>query len=148
MCAGAFIALEMCNQVEEAGETVGRLILLDPNTMPPGQKEKWARPETKLHDTTALDRIPPEKRTHVTESMLRVVQELHEAVRQYVPRRYAGKASLLVNAKKVHKVVGDSAFWQKHLGSMECQVFDANHEELFHSKLTETAWFVRNALDK
>jgi acyl carrier protein/surfactin synthase thioesterase subunit len=147
MCAGAFIALEICNQIEEAGETVGRLILLDPNTMPPAWKEKWARPETKLHDTTALDRIPPEKRTHVTDSMIKVVQELHEAVRQYVPRPYAGKAAVLVNAKKVHKIVGDSAFWQNHLGGMDYQVFDANHEELFHAKLTETARFLRNALD-
>jgi len=35
MCAGSFIALEMCHQLEAAGETIGRLILLDPTPAPP-----------------------------------------------------------------------------------------------------------------
>ena len=35
MCAGSFIALEMCHQLEMAGETIGRLILLDPTPAPP-----------------------------------------------------------------------------------------------------------------
>ena len=34
-CGGAFLALEMCKQIEEAGETVDRLILLDPLPLPP-----------------------------------------------------------------------------------------------------------------
>ena len=146
MCAGSFIALEMCNQIEEGGETVGRLILLDPNTMPPAKKKKWARPETSLGDETALDRIPPEKRAHVTESMVKVVQELHEAIRKYVPRPYSGKAAVLVNSKKMHKIVGKSAFWPSHLGDMEYHVGGANHEEVFHTNLAETARFVRDAL--
>jgi thioesterase domain-containing protein/acyl carrier protein len=32
MCAGSFIALEMCNMIEEFGGTVARLILLDPQS--------------------------------------------------------------------------------------------------------------------
>jgi thioesterase domain-containing protein/acyl carrier protein len=35
ICAGSFIAIEMCNQLEKAGQTVGRLILLDPTPVPP-----------------------------------------------------------------------------------------------------------------
>ena len=38
MCAGSFIALEMCHQLENAGETIGRLILLDPTPAPPQEK--------------------------------------------------------------------------------------------------------------
>ncbi|WP_410968645.1 thioesterase domain-containing protein, partial [Salmonella sp. SAL4443] len=35
MCAGSFIALEMCHQLESAGQAIGRLILLDPTpTLP------------------------------------------------------------------------------------------------------------------
>jgi thioesterase domain-containing protein/acyl carrier protein len=147
MCAGAFIALEMCNQIEEAGETIGHLILLDPDTMPPAWKEQRARPGSKVHLKTALDRIPPERRTHVTESILKVVQELHEAARNYVPRPYSGTARVLVNAKKARKIVDKSAFWQCHLGGMEYEVFNVNHEELFRAKLIETAWFVRDTLD-
>jgi hypothetical protein len=54
---------------------------------------------------------------------------------------------MLLNAKKVRKIMEKSAFWQSHLGGLEHQVFDTDHEELFRAKLTETAWFVRNALD-
>ena len=38
MCAGSFIAVEMCEQLEAAGEAVRRLILLDPTSVPPAQK--------------------------------------------------------------------------------------------------------------
>jgi len=145
MCAGAFIALEMCHQLEEAGETIGHLILLDPDTMPPAWKEQ--RQGAKLRVRTALDRIPPERRNHVTEPMLKVAHELHEAVRRYEPRPYSGTATLLVNAKKVRKIMEKSAFWQSHLGGMEYQAFDTDHDDLFRGKLTETAWFVRTALD-
>jgi thioesterase domain-containing protein len=39
MCAGSFIALEMCNQLLEVGENVARLVLLDPPVAPPAVKE-------------------------------------------------------------------------------------------------------------
>jgi thioesterase domain-containing protein len=35
MCTGCFIALEMSNQLTDAGQTVARLILLDPESSPP-----------------------------------------------------------------------------------------------------------------
>jgi thioesterase domain-containing protein/acyl carrier protein len=38
MCSGCFIALEMCEQLEKAGESVRRLILLDPTSVPPVMK--------------------------------------------------------------------------------------------------------------
>jgi thioesterase domain-containing protein/acyl carrier protein len=38
MCAGSFIAVEMCVQLEKAGETVRRLLLLDPSSVPPSMK--------------------------------------------------------------------------------------------------------------
>ncbi len=34
LCSGSFIALEMCNQLEEAGQSVARLILIDPYPAP------------------------------------------------------------------------------------------------------------------
>jgi thioesterase domain-containing protein/acyl carrier protein len=34
MCAGSFIALEMCNQLADSGQSVARLILLDPQRVP------------------------------------------------------------------------------------------------------------------
>jgi thioesterase domain-containing protein/acyl carrier protein len=38
MCSGCFIALEMCEQLEKAGEAVRRLVLLDPTSVPPVMK--------------------------------------------------------------------------------------------------------------
>jgi thioesterase domain-containing protein/acyl carrier protein len=148
MCSGAFIALEICNQIQDSGEKIGSLILLDPDTMPPAWKEQKARPGSKARVRTALDRIPPERRTHVTDAMLKVVQDLREAVCNYVPRPYAGTAAVLVNAKKLPKVVGDETFWQSHLGAMEYEVGGTDHDEVFHAKLADTARFVQKTLDR
>jgi acyl carrier protein len=145
MCSGAFIALEMCSQIKECGEEVGHLILLDPDTMPPAWKAQ--RQGTKSRNRTALDRIPPERRVHVTDAMIKVVEELREAVCDYVPRPYAGKAAVLVNARKFPKVVGADTFWQNHLGGMDYEVGGAEHEELFYAKLGDTALFVQKALE-
>lgn len=38
MCAGSFIAVEMCDQLENAGQAVRRLILLDPTSVPPAKR--------------------------------------------------------------------------------------------------------------
>ena len=147
MCSGSFIALEMCNQIKEAGETIAHLVLLDPDTMPPAWKEQRARPGANRRVKTALDRIPPERRAHVTDSILKVVYELREAICNYAPRPYSGNATMLVNSRKAKKIIDKSAFWRTHLGSMNYKVYGANHDELFQAKLSETAWFVRNALD-
>ena len=147
MCSGAFIALEMCNQIKESGEEIGRLILLDPDTMPPAWKDQRAKAGSKSRNRTALDRIPPERRVHVTDAMIKVVEDLREAVCNYVPRPYGGKAAVLVNARKLPKVVGAKTFWQSHLGGMEHEVGGTDHDELFYAKLTDTARFVQKVLD-
>jgi thioesterase domain-containing protein/acyl carrier protein len=41
MCAGSFVALEMCNQLTEAGQAVARLILLDPRSVPPALARRY-----------------------------------------------------------------------------------------------------------
>ena len=43
MCAGSFIALEMCHQLEGAGETIARLLLLDPTPTLPRVKPAMLR---------------------------------------------------------------------------------------------------------
>jgi thioesterase domain-containing protein len=51
MCGGSFIALEMCRRLSETGETVGRLILLDPPAVPPAikiQRLRTSRPSSLL----------------------------------------------------------------------------------------------------
>jgi thioesterase domain-containing protein/acyl carrier protein len=145
MCAGSFIALEMCNQLKASGEEVKHLILLDPDTMPPAWKEQ--RQGAKLRNRTALDRIPPERRVHVTDAMIKVVEDLREAVCNYLPKPYAGRAAVLVNAKKLPKVIGAKTFWQSHLGGMDHEAGGADHEELFYARLANTAHFVQKALD-
>jgi len=51
LCSGAFIALEICNQLVEARQTVAHLILLDPTPAPRALawqypvKDKWRRPK-------------------------------------------------------------------------------------------------------
>jgi thioesterase domain-containing protein/acyl carrier protein len=41
MCAGSFIALEMCNQLSDNGQSVARLILLDPQLTPPALFKRY-----------------------------------------------------------------------------------------------------------
>jgi thioesterase domain-containing protein/acyl carrier protein len=41
LCSGAFITLEMCNQLEDVGDSVARLILLDPYTAPRALAEHY-----------------------------------------------------------------------------------------------------------
>jgi thioesterase domain-containing protein/acyl carrier protein len=43
MCAGSFIALEMCHRIGQAGDSIGRLILLDPPSAPPAIKDQRAQ---------------------------------------------------------------------------------------------------------
>ena len=43
MCAGSFIALEMCHQLESAGQVIGRLILLDPTPTIPRAKPQMKK---------------------------------------------------------------------------------------------------------
>ena len=57
MCAGSFIALEMCNQLVEVGESVAHLVLLDPPTAPPAIKDDLAEQTGRAERSTASTRI-------------------------------------------------------------------------------------------
>jgi acyl carrier protein len=58
MCAGSFIALEMCSQSEEAGATIERLILLDPPAMPPKMKDERAEAKAKRSEASRRAVMP------------------------------------------------------------------------------------------
>jgi thioesterase domain-containing protein/acyl carrier protein len=194
MCAGSFIALEMCNQIEEAGDAVARLILLDPPVSPPAIRDERAeakaerseakqrasavRPrlwkffgasngdrETKeirrtvkrrekmqrIRDSIrtrleAVNWILSEQRPYSDETLAKVAEQLRVALDAHVPRPYSGKAAILVNSTKAHKILGDSTFWQSHLGGIEHQVSGSNHHEVFRDQIMETARFVSRSL--
>lgn len=192
MCAGSFIALEMCHRIDEAGNSIARLILLDPPSAPPAIKDqrKASRGGSKARaggavqralalfgagrDDRATDEIAPrlkhqdkaqnvggtvkilidvlegvssgEKRYDV-EAQTRIAEQLRTALNKHVPRPYTGRAAILVNSSKARKIIGPETFWRKHLGGIEHQVCGSNHQELFRSKLMETARFVSRNLE-
>ena len=196
MCAGSLIALEMCNQLNEVGESVARLVLLDPPVSPPAMKQTRAelkeernraqaaksparsvvsrivsllsrshvsrepRP-TRAHKRDVkmqsvierikqeVERTQPESPEHVAytvETRSRVVELLKAAFDKYEPRPYSGKAAILVSSVKVKKMFGRSAFWPNHVGGVEHQVCEGDHQGLFRKHLTETARFVSRSL--
>jgi thioesterase domain-containing protein/acyl carrier protein len=51
ICAGSFIAIEMCNQLENAGHIIGRLVLLDPTPVPPKIKPSAVKEKEKKQRT-------------------------------------------------------------------------------------------------
>jgi thioesterase domain-containing protein/acyl carrier protein len=194
MCAGSFIALEMCNQLNEAGEVVARLVLLDPPVAPPAIKQMLAEIKGKRIKTEGLRRSSsfsrifsrlggsnrprklgaeralkrgakmqrivehirsrvermepdsPEQAAYAVETRARVVEALKVALDEHVPRPYLGQAAMLVSSAKANKMVGDSAFWPNHLGGLEYEICDGDHQELFRAKLKVTARFVSRAL--
>jgi thioesterase domain-containing protein/acyl carrier protein len=190
MCAGSFIALEMCNQLTEAGEVVAHLVLLDPPVAPPAIKQMLAEIKAKRIETETsrgsrifsrlsgrygrrklgaeralkrgakmqriVERIrqrvaqtepdSPEQAAYAVETRARVVEALKVALDEHVPRPYLGQAAMLVSSAKATKMVGDSAFWPSHLGGLEYEICDADHQEVFRSKLMVTARFVSRAL--
>ncbi len=194
MCAGSFIALEMCNQFTEAGEVVEHLVLLDPPVAPPAIKQMLAEIKVKRSQTegsrrsSSFSRIfsrlsgryrrrklgaeramkrgakmqriveqirrrvertepgSPEQAAYAVETRAGVVEALKVALDEHVPRRYPGRAAMLVSSAKASKMVGDLAFWPNHLGGLEYEICDADHQEVFRSKLIVTARFVSRAL--
>ena len=180
MCAGSFIALEMCNRLQEAGQTVARLILLDPPPSPPkitekgktekGWEEKRLKSRRKFRKRNIgdqdqfeqalrlriqgkiqrqldqVDGVSSEEHSYAAEAMLQVAEQLRGALGKYVPRPYSGKATVLITSKRVHGIIGESAFWRNHLGSLEHQVCGSKHNDLFGARLAETARFVRRSL--
>ena len=195
MCAGSFIALEMCHQLEAAGETIGRLILLDPTPAPPREKPQivkekkkhakrgsdsergalpwgffswWKRgeagakqldPEKMTRKKAELQRkkvearveqmndITPDQHSYTAERMFKVSQQLRAALYKHTPRPYPGSGRLLVCSARADEVLGETAFWPTHLGSMQHKVLGSKHSDVFGENLAETARFVRESLD-
>jgi thioesterase domain-containing protein/acyl carrier protein len=191
MCAGSFIALEMCNQIKEAREGVARLILLDPPAAPPTIKDERAQAKAKrsearpwhslfktrlwnffnndrhikgisrtakrrqkmrrIRDTlpthlAEMHWILPEQRPYSDEALANVAEQLRLGLDAHVPRRYSGKAAILMNSTKVNKILGKSTFWQTHLGGIDHQVCGTDHHEVFRVQIMETARFVSRSL--
>lgn len=196
MCSGSFIAVEMCEQLEQAGQAVRRLILLDPTAVPPVMKpaaietlrekkrakrakrklgarildllrgpsgddeleedyDPWEMPPKRREElrqrieqrVAQMTDIPPEQRSFTAERMFRMSQQFRAALYTYVPRPYPGDAILLVSAIRGKETLADDAFWPNNLGSMRYEVLGSKHKDLFEEKLTETAQFVRDALN-
>jgi thioesterase domain-containing protein/acyl carrier protein len=57
LCTGSFIALEMCNLIQEAGQMIARLILLDPYPVPPSMYGIVAREKYKRRNEKANSRL-------------------------------------------------------------------------------------------
>jgi thioesterase domain-containing protein/acyl carrier protein len=198
ICAGSFIAIEMCNQLENAGHTIGRLVLLDPTPVPPkikpsavkekekkqrikktskqrlgarfldfftrgheggGKTEKSPDPTEMLRKKLDAHRemvekrveqmaeVPVQQRSYTAERMLKISLQFRAALYRHVPRRYPGKATMLVSSIRAEETLADTAFWPNHLGSMQYEVLGSDHSDVFNENLEETARFVRDALN-
>jgi len=193
MCSGSFIALEMCNQLVEAGQNIPRLILLDPRPTPDAIADRYPKKyrsgRLKFHTGifAALRRISqawgvasdpheqklkrrakvlqrlkediqrrragkddlafPEERSYSPEVILGVTIQLHRALKTHVPRRFAGKAAIVVSSERARQTAGPTSFWRDYLGGLDYRVFDGNHEDIFAKHLLETARFVRSTLE-
>jgi thioesterase domain-containing protein/acyl carrier protein len=194
LCAGSFIALEMCNQIEEMGDAVARLILLDPPAAPPAIRDRRADAKAKRSEARqraiavlrqpwklfgadnddrgtketkrALKRrdkmqriretmgtrleelhwLESEQRPYSEQTLANVAEQLRAALDAHVPRPYSGTAAILVNSTKAHKLLGDAAFWQRHLGGIEHEICGNSHHEVFRDQIMETARFVSRFL--
>jgi thioesterase domain-containing protein/acyl carrier protein len=196
MCSGCFIALEMCNQLADAGQTVARLILLDPQPTPHMLAREYAVKRSRLNflgeqvtktiydaahrvrsnwrgPADAFERelrrrakmakrqntirrrrageivsATPAEKSYSPEAMLEASLQLHTALKAFVPRRYAGTAAILAQAKRADEIAGPASFWRDYLNGIDFQPTDATrHHELFNRRVGETAHFVRKALE-
>jgi thioesterase domain-containing protein/acyl carrier protein len=93
MCGGSIIALEMCHQLNEAGQAVSRLILLDPPAVEPGKtprKKKNKRKRLSLRRLAAqlVGFVRGEKREAANqEEAFAIPPQRLERKRQNVQRR-------------------------------------------------------------
>jgi thioesterase domain-containing protein/acyl carrier protein len=85
MCAGAFIALEMCNQLSKAGQTIARFILLDPKSKP----------------RALLGRYP--KSRGLKAPLMRFATWIKEALRQYDREEELKQRKLLLKRQEAHR---------------------------------------------
>ena len=75
--------------------------------------------------------------------MLAASMQLYEALHTHIPRRYAGKAAIRLTNKKARNM----SFWRNHLGSIDLELADGKHGDIFDAQIDETARFVRNVLE-
>jgi hypothetical protein len=93
-----------------------------------------------------LDEIVTGSKRFVLETQTKIAEQLRTALNEHVPRPYSGRATILVNSSKAHKIVGPSTFWQEHLAGFDHQICGDSHHELFRDKLKDTARFVSRNL--
>jgi thioesterase domain-containing protein/acyl carrier protein len=92
--------------------------------------------------------LHPEERSYPPEAMLEASLQLYDAVRTYVPRHYAGKATLLLSSKRGRRLVDSNAsFWKDHLGGLDYEVNNCGHAAIFGAEIGKTAQLVRRVLD-
>jgi thioesterase domain-containing protein/acyl carrier protein len=175
MCVGAFIALEICNQLTKAGQTIARLILLDPKSKPRallGRYPKsrglkapmmrfvtWLKEALKHEDfEEQLEHRARLLRQHETrrdrrspaysaDLMLEASLQLNHALKIYVPRPFNGKAFLLVSSQRAQSVISEGSFWRHHLAELEHRICDGHHRDIFGCNIMQTAHLVKSVLD-
>lgn len=92
MCAGSFIALEMCHQLESVGQSIARLVLLDPTPSPPREqptvKKKKAGPSRRTLGERLrglFSRASEESVEHLDPSVM--LPERKERLREKIEKR-------------------------------------------------------------
>jgi thioesterase domain-containing protein/acyl carrier protein len=103
LCAGSFIALEMCNQLTEAGQTVARFILLDPRSKPRALLGKYPKSRSFTTLKNGISRRIYEAVSHIRQTWRGVPDDLENELRERtiklrrqeaIRRRRAGEGKL------------------------------------------------------
>jgi thioesterase domain-containing protein/acyl carrier protein len=79
------------------------------------------------------------------EAMVRTVDELRRALKRHIPQYYPGTAVMLLTNGR--QAIGPNSFWRSHLRGIDYQLRDWDHKDVFGVHLSETARFVRDALE-
>lgn len=149
--AGGTIALEMASQLEETGDLVGSVVMLDallPEMMPsvqaaPKPSELFAQiglaeVETETAALTFVDVAAEIRRQTgmdflsdtVLESVVGRVEKLSRIVRDHTPRRYFGSVELFVAQHDLpeHRHLVEK--WSQLVGPLRAYLVDCSHAEM------------------
>ncbi|MFF1391175.1 amino acid adenylation domain-containing protein [Rhodococcus erythropolis] len=149
--AGGTIALEMASQLEETGDLVGSVVMLDallPEMMPsvqaaPKPSELFAQiglaeVETETAALTFVDVAAEIRRQTgmdflsdtVLESVVGRVEKLSRIVRDHTPRRYFGSVELFVAQRDLpeHRHLVEK--WSQLVGPLRPYLVDCSHAEM------------------
>ncbi|GCB56849.1 alpha/beta fold hydrolase [Rhodococcus erythropolis] len=149
--AGGTIALEMASQLEETGDLVGSVVMLDallPEMMPsvqaaPKPSELFAQiglaeVETETAALTFVDVAAEIRRQTgmdflsdtVLESVVGRVEKLSRIVRDHTPRRYSGSVELFVAQHDLpeHRHLVEK--WSQLVGPLRPYLVDCSHAEM------------------